>query len=54
MIGHARRIRNYRIQNNQNHWGWKPTPAQKRRARKKLGHGLAKKGVSHIQTVKGI
>lgn len=53
MIGHARRIRNYRIQNGQDNWNWKATPAQKRRARKKLGHALGRKGVTHIRTVKG-
>lgn len=53
MIGHAYRIRNYRIQNGQNSWEYSPTPAQRKRARKKLGHALAKKGVTHIQTVKG-
>lgn len=55
-IGHTFRVRNYRIQNGiplVNQETFSMTPAQRRRAQKKLGRFLAKRNVVNVRTVKG-
>lgn len=45
MLGHAYRTANYKRQTNSK----RLTPAQNRRARKKMGHFLAKRGVVNVR-----